>query len=254
MSEEQAAANENKKDAVKPPPGIWPKPSVNAKALLVVFAPAAAFALLYLNYKPAEGALIVDTKYKRLKFEAIFNPEGFKGKEQSGYHLIVWKAGGAVKAALFQAQVSDRKILEAMGRFGAEPGNNLKEDCWACRNDPENPASEMKAEGPRIKIEIRWPGKTELVQIHNLFKDTKPEDMDFRFAGNAALIDVWKSGCVACLYSCPGGKFSNAAYSIRDYAGQPKRFLDLAEDLPEKGTRAIIYLTLVEPEAEAPAP
>jgi hypothetical protein len=245
MSAEQEAANENQQPA--PERTALPrKNSVNVIALLVVFAPAIAFVILYLNYKPAEGSLIIDTKYKRLKFEAVFNPEGFTGKAESGYHLIVWKAGSAVRASLFQAQVSDRKVLDAMGRFGIKPGNNLKEDCWSCRKDPAHPAPDIKAEGPRIKIEILWPKKKDFVQIHELFKDVKAGDIDFRFAGNESMIEVWNSGCVACLYSCPGGKMSNAAYSVRDYVEKPKRFLELADGLPEKGTRAIIYLTLVE--------
>ena len=240
--EEQAKAEEHL-------PGIESAPrqnSVNVKALLVVFAPAITFGLLYLNYKPAEGSLIVDTKYKRLKFEAVFNPDGFRGKSQPGYHLIVWKAGGAVKAALFQAQVSDRKILAAMANLGAKPGNNLTEDCWACRNDPEHEAPKTKAKGPKMKIEVKWPGTDYFIPIGKLFKDAKAEDIDFRFAGNAAMIDIWKSGCVACLYSCPGGKLSNAAYSISDYVEKPKRFVELADGLPKKGTRATIHLTLVE--------
>ncbi|MDP6111045.1 MAG: YdjY domain-containing protein [Planctomycetota bacterium] len=245
MSKTHEPGNESEQQSPEQPASPR-RNTVNVKALLVVFAPAIVFAILYLNYKPAEGSLIVDTKYRRLKFEAVFNPAGFTGKAQSGYHLIVWKAGGAVKAALFQAQVSDRKILEAMGRFGIKPGNNLKEDCWSCRKDPEHPAPDIKAEGPRIKIEVLWPGEKEFVQIHKLFKGVKADDMDFRFAGNKSMIEVWNSGCVACLYSCPGGKLSNAAYSVRDYVEKPKRFAELADGLPAKGTRAIIYLTVVE--------
>ena len=42
-----------------------------------------------------------------------------------GYHLIVWKDGGAAPAALFRAEVTDVQVLDALEKLGARPGNAL---------------------------------------------------------------------------------------------------------------------------------
>ena len=48
--------------------------------------------------------------------------------------------------------------------------------------------------------------------------------LDLRLAGNRANIPKWKSGCVICLYSCPGSKIGNARYTARDWARKVTRF------------------------------
>jgi len=50
------------------------------------------------------------------------------------------------------------------------------------------------------------------------------------------LIPVWRSGCVTCLFSCPGGKTSNAAFTIRDQYLNRKVFLADEKNLPPDGT------------------
>ncbi len=55
--------------------------------------------------------------------------------------------------------------------------------------------------------------------------------MAFRFGGNEEHDERWESGCIACLFSCPGGVVSNERYSIRDYVREVTRFYP-ASDLP----------------------
>ncbi|MBI2195022.1 MAG: hypothetical protein HYU36_23825 [Planctomycetes bacterium] len=219
------------------------------KAALILFLPASIFAALFLAYRgtrTAAGVIEVDDQARTLRFPARFNPHGFESDGRTaGYHLIVWERGGAASSALFQAEPSDRAILEALRQLGARPSNNLTAECWTRREDPEHPAPDLRAEGPTVAIRVQWPGSDEGVALHTLFEGVRPEDLDFRFVGNEALIGQWKSGCISCLYSCPGGKVVNAAYSIRDYTRESRRFRLAGGNLPAQGTPAWILLELL---------
>ena len=65
-----------------------------------------------------------------------------------------------------------------------------------------------------------------------------------RFGGNAANIPKWKSGCIVCLYSCPGSKIGNARYTVRDYTKDVTRFRAKPDALPPDGTRVGVVLRL----------
>lgn len=176
-----------------------------------------------------------------------FNPNGFTNdRSMSGYHLIVWKKGKAAAASLFQAEVSDRKLLRRLTVMGAKPSNNLKLECWSCRQDRGHPAPDLKAEGPVISVEYRLPNEKKWTPVYKLFVGIDLADVDFRFTGNEKFIDVWKSGCISCLYSCPGGKISNAAYTIRDYTKSNTRFRLVETGLPRQGSRVMLKMTLKE--------
>ena len=214
------------------------------RILLAFLASGCLIVALVANRGRSGAEVAVGPGSATLRFEVVFDPKGYQTRAETGYHLIVWKGGGAAAASLFRAEVTDRAVLAALQNLGAQPGNNLKADCWECRREPRHAAPEIRAEGSPVKVEVLWPGKSESIPVYRLFKDVAETDVDFRFAGNEALIDVWKSGCIACLYSCPGGKLSNAAYTIRDYTEKADRFLELADEVPAKGTRATILLRL----------
>lgn len=222
------------------------------KALIILFLPAFVFAVLFCfarSKAPVGNPIQVDAASRTLKFHATFNPEAFNTATQmAGYHLIVWKRCQASRTALFQAEPSDRAILEALTQLGSKPSNNLKMECWTRRTDTKDPSPDLHAEGPRLQVRIEWPGRGDgqPVPLHQLFEGGRAEDFDFRFAGNEALIDQWKSGCISCLYSCPGGKVVNAAFSVRDYGKEPNRFRTAAQGLPPSGADAVIHLTLVK--------
>lgn len=57
-------------------------------------------------------------------------------------------------------------------------------------------------------------------------------------------IPRWKSGCVVCLYSCPGSKVGNARYTVRDYEKGTTRFRVRPGVLPEDGGRVGVVLRL----------
>ncbi len=68
--------------------------------------------------------------------------------------------------------------------------------------------------------------------------------LDMRFGGNKALIAEWQSGCIICLYSCPGGKISNRAYTIRDYVKSPQNFSVDFSRVPKGNHKALVIVRL----------
>jgi len=71
--------------------------------------------------------------------------------------------------------------------------------------------------------------------------------LDMRFGGNRANIPKWKSGCVVCLYSCPGSKVGNARYIVRDYANDVTRFRVKPGILPKDDTPIGVVFRLLSP-------
>lgn len=65
-----------------------------------------------------------------------------------------------------------------------------------------------------------------------------------RFGGNRRNIPEWESGCIVCLYSCPGSKVGNARYTVRDYEDGVTRFRVRAGALPRDDTRVGVILRL----------
>lgn len=65
-----------------------------------------------------------------------------------------------------------------------------------------------------------------------------------RFGGHWANLPEWHSGCVVCLYSCPGSKVGNATYTVRDWVEGTTRFQVRRGVLPPDGTPVTIVLRL----------
>ncbi len=161
-----------------------------------------------------------------------------------GYHLIVWKDGGAAMAALFRAEVTDTEVLDALERLGAKPGNALGMGVWDDRKDSSSKAPDQVIQGPPVEILVRVPGRKEPLRLDQILQDPGGRGFDMRFGGHRANIPKWKSGCVVCLYSCPGSKIGNARYTVRDYEKETTRFRVRPGVLPEDGTRVTIVFRL----------
>jgi hypothetical protein len=159
-----------------------------------------------------------------------------------GYHLIVWKDGRAASAALFRAEVSDTEVLDALERLGAKPGNALGMATWEERNDPESRAPDAIIAGPPVEILIEVPGRRAPLTLADILEDPGGRGFDMRFGGHRANIPKWKSGCVVCLFSCPGSKVGNARYTVRDYVKGTTRFRVRPGVLPADGTRVEVVL------------
>lgn len=214
---------------------------------MVVFLWLSAL-LLYVSDLTAE-VLEVDLDRKEVRLSAVVEPAKFQGwwtrlTGMPGYHLLVWNEGGSAANALFTTPVSDLALHEALVRIGAVPGNALKMGTWEERKDPESRAPDRVIEGPPVDLAVTWAGTREPLSISDLLEDPGGKGFDFRFGGHLENAPVWRSGCGVCLYSCPGSKVGNAAYTVRDYVNGTTAFRVREGLLPEPGTSVRIILRL----------
>jgi len=181
-----------------------------------------------------------------IEFRAVVNAKGFgRGSGMPGYHAIVWKGGKAARDALLQAEATDSAVLDALESLGGRPGDNLPMAAWEDRRDPDNPAPDTVIRGTPVEILLRLPGRRALVPLAAVLEDPAGRGLDMRLGGNRANIPVWKSGCIACLYSCPGSKVGNARYTERDFARGRTRFSMRPGALPADGTRVGVVIRLL---------
>lgn len=164
-----------------------------------------------------------------------------------GYHAVVWKGGRMAHFALLQADVTDRQVINALEGLGAKPGNNLSMEAWTERKNPKNPAPDTVIRGSPVEVLVRLPGRSATMPLSAILLDSGGRGIEMRYGGNEENIPKWKSGCIVCLYSCPGSKVGNARYTERDYANGVTRFRVKPGLLPEDGTAVRVVLRLIRP-------
>jgi hypothetical protein len=222
-------------------------------AILVLLGAGVAWALATrVGSSPAApaGTVRVDSQGGReVEFLATVSRKAFErellGMGMPGYHLIVWKGGGAAMAALFRAEVTDTQVLDALEKLGAQPGNALGMATWDERKDASSKAPDQVIAGPPVEILIRVPGRPEPLTLDQILEDPGGRGFDMRFGGHRANIPKWKSGCVVCLYSCPGSKVGNARYTVRDWVKGTTRFrVRKGAPLPADGEKVGIVFRL----------
>ena len=180
-----------------------------------------------------------------VEFSATVHASKFDRWIMPGYHAIVWKDGSAASHALLVADASDVEVLDALERLGAKPGDNLSMDAWKKRRDPKSAAPDTSVAGPAVEILLRLPGRAALVPLASVLEDPGGRGLAMRFGGNRANSREWMSGCIACLFSCPGSKVGNARYTLRDYVKDTTRFRVHEGVLPPDGTRIGVVLRLL---------
>ena len=182
-----------------------------------------------------------------IEFRATVSTAAFDGDfDMAGYHFIVWGDGRAADRALFRAHVSDTEVLDALEALGATPGDAVGIEAWDDRNDRESPAADTVIEGPRVEITVEVPGRDEPLRLDDILIDPDGRGFDMRFGGHRENIPKWLSGCVVCLYSCPGSKIGNASYTVRDHVDATTHFGVRSDVLPEDGTEVTIRIVLLE--------
>ena len=212
--------------------------STSLVALSLLLAATAACA----GGDPPPGR-VVRISADTIEFPATVAASGFNRRlGMPGYHAIVWRGGRAAGAALFRAEVTDIQVLDALEALGGKPGNALGMDSWDERKDPKNPASDRQIAGPPVEILVRLPGRNAPVPLAALLEDPGGRGVEMRLGGHRANIPKWHSGCIACLYSCPGSKLGNARYTVRDYVRDTTRFRAKAGALPPDGTTVTILV------------
>lgn len=193
---------------------------------------------------PAPGAAVEAIAPDTVRFPARVNARGFEEGDMAGYHAVVWRGGRAAGAALFQAEVTDLQVLDALESLGAEPGNALTQATWSERNDPGSPAPDRVLAGPAVEVLVELPGEDAPLPLGEILSDPGGRGLAMRFGGHRELIPQWRSGCVVCLYSCPGSKVGNARYTVRDWVQGATRFTVRPGILPPDGTTVQVLLRL----------
>lgn len=197
---------------------------------------------------PDEDAQIrVDAAQRSVSFRGRIYPSRFNAwyTRPKNHHFIVWKKGRAARNGLIRADVSDVEILHALERLGARPGNNLTVDTWERRDDARSTAPDLRVQGTRVEIQLEW-GTAHSLRVEDYLIDRQGSGFLFRVGGHKALVPVWKSGCVVCLQSCPGGRVSNERHTMRDLARGTSRFELRRDRLPNDGTAVRVTLRLLD--------
>lgn len=221
-----------------------------AAAVILLAAAALAFVAVArdpLTHPPGEIAVHPPSE---IEFTARVAAGSFNRRFlMPGYHAIVWRDGTASYASLFRADVTDFQVLDALEALGAKPGNALGMATWEERKDPRSAAPDQVIAGPPVEVLVRLPGKPQLVPLADLLEDRDRGPahggLELRLGGHRANIPKWHSGCIVCLYSCPGSKIGNARYTVRDYTKNETRFRARTELLPADGTRVGIVVRLL---------
>jgi hypothetical protein len=209
-------------------------------------APVAFVAFMASCGSPRPQDATVRILENAIEFSAVVSQEGFEAnKHMPGYHFITWEGGRAANHTLFRTPVTDVQVIDALESLGARPGNALSIDTWDERENEASSAPDKIIEGPEVEIVIRIPGKSEPLRMVDILEDPGGKGFDMRFGGHRANIPEWKSGCVVCLYSCPGSKVGNASYTVRDFVKGTTRFRLRPGVLPEDGTEVTIVFRLV---------
>jgi hypothetical protein len=205
----------------------------------------AVLAVVGCAFGEAPPGRVVRIAADAIELPATVHASSFNGWIMPGYHAIVWRGGKAAGAALFRAEVTDVQVLDALEALGGKPGNALGMATWEARKDPQDPAPDRVIAGPPVEILVRLPGREPPVPLAALLDDPGGRGLDLRLGGHRANIPEWHSGCIVCLYSCPGSKVGNARYTVRDYVREATRFRAKRDLLPADGTRVGIIIRLL---------
>jgi hypothetical protein len=196
----------------------------------------------------AAAAPVIDRAQREVRFTATVQPDAMDRMfGVKGHHAIVWKGGKSQRWALFAADASDHDVRAALDVLGAKRGENLTPAAWNERDDPKNPEPDKRVEGTPIDVFVEWPGSKGRIPLAQLIteKGAAPR-LDFRYGGNERWQKEFQSGCIVCLYSCPGGAIGNHAHPIRDYVRDGVIYASVPKRLPPAGTKVTIILRVAK--------
>ncbi len=175
-----------------------------------------------------------------------FNREPFFSfGHTKNWHGIVWEGGKVKKSdVLFVSYADDLAVYTALTLLGAVPGNNLTMETWEERGEHNHPEPNKKVKGSPVDVKVSWRNSAKAYNFSELINDPGGKGISLKFGGHKDWISVWKSGCIVCLYSCPGGKISNAEYTANDYVSHKTHFTAREDILPPDGTEVVIILSV----------
>jgi hypothetical protein len=214
-----------------------------ALVLVRTVAALAIMTLAFCNASSRTTTPTVDAKAREVAITAVVQPNAMDCwiGGVKGHHAIVWNKGRAHRCALFASEVSDHDLL-ALNSVGGRAGENLTPDSWNARNDERNPEPDKRVVGTPVDVFVEWNGSNgrhPLAAFLNESGHATPQ-LDLRYGGNERFQKEFKSGCIVCLYSCPGGAIGNHVHPIRDYVRHGVVYSSRRETLPRAGTRVTI--------------
>jgi hypothetical protein len=216
-----------------------------AVALLVVAGPTPApGAIVHSHHGSAtQAAPVVDPDARTVTFRAVARGDGFQRSlpPDHRYHAIVHGEGSAAPKALFVTETPDTSIARALRDLGADDGGGVPLAAWTLRWLPLVPQPRSRVAGSALHVTVEWEGAERPHTLEELLLDPGEQGVDVRFGGNEEHNHHWPSGCVLCLFSCPGGVMSNAAYTIRDHQRGVTEF-EPGPLLPPSGTPVTIVV------------
>ncbi|MEA2274589.1 MAG: hypothetical protein QOI98_3297 [Solirubrobacteraceae bacterium] len=189
------------------------------------------------------ATLIVDRAHGEVRISAIVQPEAMSRPfGVQGHHAVVWSGGRARHWALFVADASDHDVRVALDSLGATRGENRTPESWNDRDDANRKEPDKRVEGTPIDVFVEFGNRRHPLAELITEKNRNSPALDFRYGGNERFQKEFRSGCVICLYSCPGGAVGNHAHPIRDYVRDGVVYSSIAKRLPPKGTKVTIVL------------
>ena len=188
-------------------------------------------------------ALQIDRVHREVRITATVQPEAMdRPFGVKGHHAVVWKGGKSQRWALFVSDASDHDVRVALDSLGAKRGENLTPDSWNARDDEESREPDKRVEGSHVGVYVEWNNRrTPLARLVQEKRRAEPQ-LDFRYGGNERFQKVFESGCIVCLYSCPGGAIGNHAHPIRDYVRDGVVYASVPGKLPPAGSKVTIVL------------
>ncbi len=183
------------------------------------------------------------TQPGNVRFTGTIYPRRYNTRDDraQGHHAIVWREGRNARKALIEANVSDVEIQDELEALGWKPGDNLSSEAWTERDDDGNPHPDRQVKGPRLSVSLTWEGRAEPLTLADALGEDE-DTVEIRFGGHRRYIARWKSGCVTCMFSCPGGRTSNAAFTLRDQARRHHAFHADESLLPADGTTVEVWI------------
>ena len=139
---------------------------------------------------------------------------------QPGHHAVVSRHGLARYGALCLADASDHDVRAALSALGSRPGENLRAETWTERDDPRSPWPDLRTEGDPLDVFVQWERQRQPIAVLM----TGTTGLDYRYSGNERFRSRFRSGCIVCNYSCPGGAIGNRGATIRDEVSERVRF------------------------------
>lgn len=217
---------------------------VSVMRVAVVMATLLAASALH----PASN-LTVDPRAREVRISATVHPRAMERPfGVQGHHAVVWEGGKSRWWALFVAQASDHDVRAALDSLGAKRGENLTPATWNAREDARSVEPDKRVDGSPVEVFVEWNRKrVPLASVLRQRGHAHPQ-LDFRYGGHERWQKEFESGCIVCLYSCPGGAIGNHARTIRDSVRHGVVYASVPERLPRAGSKVTIVLKVREPE------